>query len=207
MTEHPLWPRYAEPADLPDIESVPLAERALPESTYALLARAARSWPERTAVTVLPEAGRWREPLRRNSAQLLADVHRYANLRYDIGVRRDDAVALLAPNCAELIPATLAAQLAGSPPRSTVSCPSGTSPNCCGAPEHACSSRPDPRAAATRRESLDALARTVGVRDIAAAAQDGAIVATVVLDHTGDESAVAATLGRHAIEWKVEACR
>ncbi|BDU03366.1 MULTISPECIES: acyl-CoA synthetase [Nocardia] len=113
MTEDLLWPRYADPADLLDIESVPLAERGLPESTYALLTRAARSWPERTAVTVLPEAARWREPLRRNSSELLADVHRYANLLYDIGVRRDDAVALLAPNCAELIPVTMAAQLAG----------------------------------------------------------------------------------------------
>ncbi|MGY1945802.1 acyl-CoA synthetase [Nocardia asiatica] len=113
MTEHPLWPRYAEPADLPEIESVPLAERGLPESTYTLLTRAAQSWPDRTAVTVLPEAARWREPLRRTYAQLLADVHRYANLLHEIGVRRTDAVALIAPNCAELIPATLAAQLAG----------------------------------------------------------------------------------------------
>uniref|UniRef100_UPI0024573B03 AMP-binding protein n=1 Tax=Nocardia abscessus TaxID=120957 RepID=UPI0024573B03 len=113
MTEDLLWPRYAEPADLPEIESVPLAERGLPESTYALLVRAARARPERTAVTVLPEAARWREPLRRTFGQLLADVHRYANLLYEIGVRRTDAVALIAPNCAELIPATLAAQLAG----------------------------------------------------------------------------------------------
>ena len=36
-----LWPRYAEPADLAAIEAVPLAARGLPESTYALLARAA----------------------------------------------------------------------------------------------------------------------------------------------------------------------
>ncbi|WP_280351259.1 acyl-CoA synthetase [Nocardia abscessus] len=113
MTEDLLWPRYAEPADLPEIESVPLAERGLPESTYALLTRAAQSWPDRTAVTVLPEAARWREPLRRTFGQLLGDVHRYANLLYEIGVRRTDAVALIAPNCAELIPATLAAQLAG----------------------------------------------------------------------------------------------
>ncbi|UGT67921.1 acyl-CoA synthetase [Nocardia gipuzkoensis] len=113
MTERPLWPRYAEPADLPEIESVPLAERGLPESTYTLLTRAAQSWPDRTAVTVLPEAARWREPLRRTYSQLLGDVHRYANLLHEIGVCRTDAVALIAPNCAELIPATLAAQLAG----------------------------------------------------------------------------------------------
>lgn len=113
VTENPLWPRYESPGDLPDIESVPLAERGLPESTYALLTRAASRWPDRIALTVLPEAGRWREPVRCTYSQLLADVHRYANLLHELGARRGSGVALIAPNCAELIPATLAAQLAG----------------------------------------------------------------------------------------------
>jgi fatty-acyl-CoA synthase len=108
-----LWPPYEAPSDLAAIEAVPLAARGLPESTYALLTRAARRWPERPAITVLPEAARWREPLRRTFAELLADVHLYANLLHRLGVRRGDAVALMAPNCAELVPATLAAQLAG----------------------------------------------------------------------------------------------
>ncbi|WP_037321393.1 acyl-CoA synthetase [Amycolatopsis orientalis] len=113
MTGASLWPRYAEPADLAAIEAVPLAERGLPESTYALLSRAAGWWPDHPATTVLPEAARWREPVRRTFAELLADVHRYANLLWELGIRRGDAVALMAPNCADLIPATLAAQLAG----------------------------------------------------------------------------------------------
>ncbi|MVU77255.1 acyl-CoA synthetase [Nocardia sp. ET3-3] len=108
-----LWPRYDGPEDLAAIEAVPLEARGLPDSTYALLVRAATRWPERTAITVLPDAARWREPLRRSYSELLADVHRYANLLHELGVRRTDAVALIAPNCAELIPATLAAQLAG----------------------------------------------------------------------------------------------
>ncbi|WP_433623597.1 acyl-CoA synthetase [Nocardia sp. CA-120079] len=108
-----LWPRYTEPGDLAGIEAVPLNERGLPESTYALLVRAADLWPDRTALTVLPEAARWREPWQCTYADLLARVHRYANLLHRLGVRRGDAVALMAPNCAELIPATLAAQLAG----------------------------------------------------------------------------------------------
>ncbi len=108
-----LWPDYRSPEDLAVVESVPLVERGLPESTYALLARAALLWPNATAVTVLPDATRWREPVQRTYSQLIADVHRYANLLHELGVRRGDAVALIAPNCAELIPATLAAQLAG----------------------------------------------------------------------------------------------
>ncbi|MFI5540917.1 acyl-CoA synthetase [Nocardia sp. NPDC051900] len=112
-TEDLLWPRYTGPEDLAAIEAVPLEARGLPESTYALLVRAATRWPERTAITVLPDAARWREPLQRTYSELLADVHKYANLLRELGVRRADAVALIAPNCAELIPATLAAQLAG----------------------------------------------------------------------------------------------
>jgi fatty-acyl-CoA synthase len=113
MTEDLLWPDYTTPNDLAAIEAVPLDARGLPESTYALLARAATRWPDRTAITVLPDAAHWREPQRRTFAELLADVHRHANLLHDLGIRRDDAVALMSPNCAELITATLAAQLAG----------------------------------------------------------------------------------------------
>ncbi|MBF6174965.1 acyl-CoA synthetase [Nocardia blacklockiae] len=112
-TEELLWPRYAGPEDLTAVEAVPLAARGLPETAYDLLTRAATRWPGRTAVTVLPDAEHWREPLRRTYSELLAEVHRYANLLHELGARRTDAVALIAPNCAQLLPATLAAQLAG----------------------------------------------------------------------------------------------
>ena len=113
MTTDLLWPRYATPADLTDIESIPLTERGLPESTYELLARAARLWPDRTALTVLPDATRWTEPSRRTFSELLSDVHKTANALHDLGIQRHNAVAIISPNCDELITATLAAQLAG----------------------------------------------------------------------------------------------
>lgn len=108
-----LWPRYEDPADLTGIEAVPLGQRGLPDSTYALLARAARRWPHHPALKVMADADHWQDPWRCTYAQLLAAVHRSANLLYSLGVRRTDAVALIAPNSAELIVATLAAQLAG----------------------------------------------------------------------------------------------
>ncbi|HEY2305926.1 MAG TPA: AMP-binding protein, partial [Streptosporangiaceae bacterium] len=108
-----LWPAYAGPADLAAIEAVPLADRGLPGSTYQLLTRAAARWPDRTAISVLPDATRWRAPQRETFAGLLAGAHRYANLLHSVGVRRGEAVALMSQNCAELIPAMLAAQLAG----------------------------------------------------------------------------------------------
>lgn len=113
MTTETLWPAYATPDDLAAIESISLADRGLPESTYALLSRAARLWPNRRAVAVLPDSTRWTEPSFRTFGELLADVHRTANLLHDLGVRRHDAVTLISPNCDELITATLAAQLAG----------------------------------------------------------------------------------------------
>jgi fatty-acyl-CoA synthase len=108
-----LWPCYATPSDLKAIEEVPLADRGLPLSTYAVLARAAALWPDRPAVTVLPDGQRWQEPTRRTFAELLQDVHRVANLLRALGIERHSAVALISPNCDELITATLAAQLAG----------------------------------------------------------------------------------------------
>jgi fatty-acyl-CoA synthase len=129
MNNPRLWPHYSTPVDLADIEAVPLSERGLPNSTYAMLARAARLFPDRNAVSVLPDGQRWRQPVQRNFATLLRDVHRTANLLRDLGVRRTDAVALIAPNCDELITATLAAQLAGIAARSTGHCRPSTSAN------------------------------------------------------------------------------
>lgn len=108
-----LWPRYATPDDLDAIESIPLADRGLPNSTYAVLQRAATLWPDRAAITVMPDADRWRQASTRTFSELLADVHRAANMLRQKGVQRHTPVALISPNCDELITATLAAQLAG----------------------------------------------------------------------------------------------
>ncbi len=108
-----LWPTYDGPHDLTAIEEVPLTDRGLPGTTYELLVRAAGLWPNRVALSVLPDGERWEQPSERTFAELLADVHRYANVFHALGVRRTDGVALLAPNSDELITATLAAELAG----------------------------------------------------------------------------------------------
>ncbi len=108
-----LWPTYDAPGDLAAIEALPLADRRLPGTTYELLVRAARLWPDRVALSVLPDGDRWEQPAERTYAELLMDVHRYANVLHALGVRRTEAVALLAPNCEELVTASLAAELAG----------------------------------------------------------------------------------------------
>ncbi|MGZ5404178.1 MAG: acyl-CoA synthetase [Nocardioides sp.] len=108
-----LWPTYDGPGDVVAIEAVPLAERGLPGTTYELLCRAADLWPGRVALSVLQDGDRWQQPVERTYAELLMDVHRHANVLHSLGVRRTDGVALLAPNCDELVTATLAAELAG----------------------------------------------------------------------------------------------
>jgi fatty-acyl-CoA synthase len=108
-----LWPRYSSPADLATIEQVPLTSRGLPGTTYELLRRAAARRPGHVALDVMPDAARWRESVQVTYGELLASVHRVANTMYALGVRRDDAVTLLSPNCVELVPALLGAQLAG----------------------------------------------------------------------------------------------
>ncbi|MBY6708764.1 acyl-CoA synthetase [Rhodococcus sp. BP-241] len=108
-----LWPVMDSPDDLAGVESIPLGDRALPASTYSLLQRAASLWPDRDAVITLPDATHWSRPVRRTYIRLLADVDATAQLLHDNGIRRDNAVALMSPNCDELITATLAAQAAG----------------------------------------------------------------------------------------------
>ena len=112
-----LWPTYEGPHDVAAIEAVPLADRGLPGTTYELLVRAAALWPDRLALSVLEDGERWQQPAERTYSQLLDDVHRYANALQALGVGRTDGVALLAPNCDELVTATLAAQLRASLPR------------------------------------------------------------------------------------------
>ena len=108
-----LWPPSSSPEDLAAIEAVPLADRGLPASTYALLSRSAAEHPDRTALLVMPDGARWRSPLRLGYAELLERVTREANALTSLGVRRTDAVGLLSVNTAGLVSALLAAQAAG----------------------------------------------------------------------------------------------
>lgn len=109
----PLWPAYDEPDDLRTIESVPLRDRGLPGTTYDVLVRAAALWPDRPALTALPDAERRSHGEVTTFAQLRDQVHRLANLFHAYGVRRTTAVGLLTPHTALLPAALLAAQLTG----------------------------------------------------------------------------------------------
>jgi fatty-acyl-CoA synthase len=108
-----LWPVATGPDDPAEIERVPLEDRGLPESTYHALVRAAEVWPERPAISCLPDAERWERPATRTFAELADDVHRAASVYGAFGVGRRDAVAILSANCSEMITAVLAAEAVG----------------------------------------------------------------------------------------------
>jgi fatty-acyl-CoA synthase len=108
-----LWPSFHGPSDLAAVERVPLSERGLPASTYELVRRAAELWPDRPAVSVLPNAESFHTPFVRTFAELAGDVHRAAAVLAELGVSRGDAVAVVSVNCAEMLPLLLAAEAVG----------------------------------------------------------------------------------------------
>ena len=108
-----LWPSSHRPSDLAEVERVPLSERGLPATTYELVRRAAELWPDRPAVSVLPNAELFHTPFVRTFAELAGDVHRAAAVLTELGVSRSDAVAVVSVNCAELLPLLLAAEAVG----------------------------------------------------------------------------------------------
>lgn len=112
-TDALLWPKCEGPADLAQIEQLPLSDRGLPATSYDLVSRAAERWPDHPAISFLSDAARWDQPSTRTFAELLADVHRVAHVLSGLGVRRRDAVALVSVNCEELAMALLAAEAVG----------------------------------------------------------------------------------------------
>lgn len=108
-----LWPSFSGPSQLAAIERVRLSDRGLPASTYELVRRAAELWPDRPAVSVLPDAESFHTPLVQTFAELAGDVHRAAAVLAELDVGRGDAVAVVSVNCAELLPLLLAAEAIG----------------------------------------------------------------------------------------------
>jgi fatty-acyl-CoA synthase len=107
------WPQYSRPEDVETVEAVPLADRGIPQSTLAVLRRAAARWPDRVAISVLPDAARWREAVDTTYAELLADASRIANLLGSLGVAQGAPVGIISPNCAQLVPVMFGIQAAG----------------------------------------------------------------------------------------------
>ena len=86
-------------ADVARLEEVPLEEAVPVRSTYELLCNSAHAFGDRIALTFLHDAVPGGPSTRWSYARLLAGVHQAANALHRLGVRPDDAVAVLLPGC------------------------------------------------------------------------------------------------------------
>jgi acyl-CoA synthetase (AMP-forming)/AMP-acid ligase II len=72
---------------------------AAPESTYELLANAARTRPDAVATQWIPDPADHVRCLAWTYAELASAVTRIANGLASLGIQREDAVTLCGPNC------------------------------------------------------------------------------------------------------------
>ena len=86
-------------ADVRRLEHGPPERAVGVASTYALIRDVARVWPQRPALSFLRSVDPAQPMDRWNYAELLAGVHRSANLLHRLGVAPTDAVAVLLPGC------------------------------------------------------------------------------------------------------------
>ena len=100
-------------ADIQAIEAQPYAQAIPAQTTYGLIAPAAQRFAQRDALVFLPDDNLATAPRRVRYGELLAQIHRAANLFRSLGVGPDDAVAILAPNIPEAQYALWGAQVAG----------------------------------------------------------------------------------------------
>jgi fatty-acyl-CoA synthase len=100
-------------SDIEELERVPLAERQLPQSTYAMIRQSALTSPDSTALVFFPDGEHYRESLQMTYRQLLGRIHQVANMLAALGVGPNDVVSLLLPNLPQTHFAFWGAEAAG----------------------------------------------------------------------------------------------
>ncbi|MCY1490664.1 Long-chain-fatty-acid--CoA ligase [compost metagenome] len=88
-------------ADIQALESIPLARRELPASTYAALQRCAVAHADDTALSFFLDAQQFQRTHDWSYAELFADITRAANAFHTLGIGPKDVVAFLLPNLPE----------------------------------------------------------------------------------------------------------
>ena len=100
-------------ADIEALEKMPYGEAIPARTTYGLIANAAREFAHHEAFVFLPDGDLATPAQRITYSQLLANIHRAANLFRSLGVGPRDSVAILAPNIPATQYALWGAQVAG----------------------------------------------------------------------------------------------
>ena len=90
--------RAASLSEIEEIEKVPLEQRLKAWNTYDALRMGAAIDPDATAISFLLGAEHYESPIEISFKDLMAQVHRTANLFNDLGVGPGDVVSFLLPN-------------------------------------------------------------------------------------------------------------
>lgn len=100
-------------AELARLESVPLAERNLPSSTYDLIEGTARQHPDSPALHLLAGGQCWDRPETWSYGELLRRINQAANLYAALGLEPGGVVGLMLPNTGSTYSAFFGAQVLG----------------------------------------------------------------------------------------------
>lgn len=85
-------------ADIEAFERVPLEQRALPHSTYAMIRQTALADPGQAALYYFADADTYDVSVCITYGQLLGRIHQTANLLWHLGIGPNDVISLLLPN-------------------------------------------------------------------------------------------------------------
>ena len=85
-------------ADIEAFESVPLAERNLPESTYDALTRSAKAHPELEGLIFFLQGTKFKNSVSYTFRDLLGKINQTANMFHDLGIGPNDVVSYILPN-------------------------------------------------------------------------------------------------------------
>lgn len=89
---------FATVADIEAFEAVPLAERNLPESTYAAIRRTAESYPDDIALIFFLQGTAYQQSVQFTYREWLGKLHQTANMLHDLGLRPGETVSYILPN-------------------------------------------------------------------------------------------------------------
>jgi fatty-acyl-CoA synthase len=104
------WPAPKNLADIEKIEAIPLADRDLPVSTYALIRRTVEARPSAIAIRYVANGDDWKQArdvekvdtsVAITYTELIGKVHQAANLFRSLGVEENDSVSMVLPNVPE----------------------------------------------------------------------------------------------------------
>jgi fatty-acyl-CoA synthase len=102
-----------KPEQTTEIEKTPLESRNLPTSIYAVVQFMAEKYGQKTALKYLPNGLTNDIPVEISHADLLEKSTQTANLLHDLGVGKDDTVAIISPDIIETMYSLLGAETAG----------------------------------------------------------------------------------------------